>query len=174
MRGHCEDPTGAFLRSWTIGVLEKRQPSPLSLSSSGCRTGKEGKATQSAADRCRGQQELPEVNVHASAFEVTHEEARLSPSARETINEVDFCAKVATAARPIFHSLSGGCPFSEARVEGVGSTSGRTKRKDLRFYDNNHKLLLTGEVKLPGGISAFDTELIQDTSSVRRVELRNS
>src|SRR5438477_232342 len=81
---------------------------------------------------------------------------------RETINEVDFCAKIAAAAEPIFALLRERCPFAEARVEGMGSTTGRAKRKDLRFYDINHKLLLTGEVKLPGGVSAFDSELIQD------------
>jgi type I restriction-modification system DNA methylase subunit len=82
--------------------------------------------------------------------------------ARETINEVDFCAKIAAAAGPIFERLDGRCPFIEARIEGMGSTSGKNKRKDLRFYGANNKLLLTGEVKLPGGKSAFDSELIED------------
>jgi type I restriction-modification system DNA methylase subunit len=86
----------------------------------------------------------------------------MSPTARETINEVDFCAKVAAAAEPIFAALRERCPFVEARVEGMGSTTGRMKRKDLRFYGVNRKLLLTGEVKLPGGVSAFDSELVQD------------
>jgi len=36
------------------------------------------------------------------------------------------------------------------------------KRKDLRFYNTERKLVLTGEVKLPGGISAFDIDLVQD------------
>lgn len=80
----------------------------------------------------------------------------------ETINEVDFCAKIAAAAEPIFHVLGDRCPFNEARVEGIGSTSGKYKRKDLRFYDLNHIIKLTGEVKLPGNVSAFDTDLIQD------------
>lgn len=86
----------------------------------------------------------------------------MSPVASETINEVDFCAKVAAAVTPIFAQLHDRCPFTEARIEGVGSTTGKTKRKDLRFYDTNRKLLLTGEVKLPGSISAFDSGLIQD------------
>ena len=44
----------------------------------------------------------------------------------------------------------------------MGSTAGKSKRKDLRFYGESHKILLTGEVKLPGGVSAFDSKLIED------------
>jgi len=86
----------------------------------------------------------------------------MPPVATETINEVDFCGKMAAAANPIFASMGDRCPFVEARIEGMGSTTGRTKRKDLRFYGKNGKLLLTGEVKLPGGVSAFDSKLIED------------
>ena len=86
----------------------------------------------------------------------------MTPVAAETINEVDFCGKIAAAAGPIFARLQDRCPFVEARIEGMGSTTGRTKRKDLRFYGKDNKLLLTGEVKLPGGISAFDSKLIAD------------
>lgn len=82
-------------------------------------------------------------------------------TASETINEADFCAKVCVDVQPIFAQLAR-CPFVEARVEGMGSTSGKTKRKDLRFYDSRNKVLLTGEVKLPGGVSAFDSDLVQD------------
>lgn len=86
----------------------------------------------------------------------------MTATIRETINEVDFCAKIAAAAGTIFPTLGDRCPFHEARVEGMGSTAGRAKRKDLRFYDVNHSIKLTGEVKLPGGVSAFDTALVQD------------
>jgi type I restriction-modification system DNA methylase subunit len=86
----------------------------------------------------------------------------MSAVASETINEVDFCGKIATAAKPIFAALQSRCPFLEARIEGMGSTSGKTRRKDLRFYDLQNKILLTGEVKLPGGVSAFDSGLIED------------
>jgi hypothetical protein len=86
----------------------------------------------------------------------------MTPIADETINEVDFCAKIATAAQPIFAQLGNLCPFFEARVEGLGSTAGKMKRKDLRFYNAEKKLVLTGEVKLPGGVSAFDTNLIHE------------
>ena len=80
----------------------------------------------------------------------------------ETINELDFCAKVTAAAGPVFDRLEDRCPFSEARIEGMGSTTGRSKRKDLRLYGKDGKILLTGEVKLPGGPSAFDSKLIAD------------
>jgi type I restriction-modification system DNA methylase subunit len=86
----------------------------------------------------------------------------MTPIADEAINEVDFCAKIASASAPIFEQLGERCPFAEVRVEGLGSTAGKMKRKDLRFYDSEKKLVLTGEVKLPGGISAFNTDLIQD------------
>jgi type I restriction-modification system DNA methylase subunit len=86
----------------------------------------------------------------------------MPPVASETINEVDFCGKIAAASGPIFIRLEDRCPFVEARIEGMGSTSGKTKRKDLRFYGANNEILLTGEVKLPGGTSAFDSKLIQD------------
>jgi len=86
----------------------------------------------------------------------------MSTIANETINEVDFCAKIAAAAGPLFVRLRDRTPFVEARIEGMGSTSGKSKRKDLRFYGANNKILLTGEVKLPGGTSAFDSGLIED------------
>lgn len=86
----------------------------------------------------------------------------MAPVANETIVELDFCAKIAAECGPIIEHLGERCPFAEARIEGLGSTSGKTKRKDLRFYDKAGKLLLTGEVKMPGGPPAFDTELIED------------
>ncbi len=86
----------------------------------------------------------------------------MSPVATETINEVDFCGKIAAAVKPIFAHLSDRCPFIEARIEGMGSTTGKAKRKDLRFYGEDNKLLLTGEVKLPGSTSAFNNDLVQD------------
>ena len=72
----------------------------------------------------------------------------MSTIANETINEVDFCAKIAAAAGPLFSRLRDRTPFVEARIEGMGSTSGKSKRKDLRFYGVNNKILLTG-VTLP-------------------------
>ena len=80
----------------------------------------------------------------------------------DTINEVDFCAKVASSANAIFTLFREDCPFLEARVEGMGSSKSTRARKDLRFYGLNNRLLLTGEVKLPGNINAFNSELVKD------------
>ena len=80
----------------------------------------------------------------------------------ETINEVDFCAKMAAASNAIFATLGDQCPFAEVRVEGMGSSRSSRARKDLRFYDLNNRLLLTGEVKLPGNINAFNSSLVKD------------
>ena len=41
-------------------------------------------------------------------------------------------------------------PFSEARVEGFGTGVSKRKRKDLRFVNGEGRLVLCGEVKLPG------------------------
>ncbi len=56
-------------------------------------------------------------------------------------------------------------PFNEARVEGFGTGTSRRKRKDLRFYDRFGKLVLCGEVKLPGtreGHASIDQKLVKD------------
>ncbi|MBL8824675.1 MAG: SAM-dependent DNA methyltransferase [Planctomycetia bacterium] len=79
-----------------------------------------------------------------------------------TINEVDFCGKMATAATTFFANNPGRCPFIEARIEGLGSSRSKNARKDLRFYGPNQKILLTGEVKLPGNTSAFDSKVVKD------------
>lgn len=86
----------------------------------------------------------------------------MSVPASETIHEVDFCATIAAAAKVIFGTMRDSCPFIDARVEGMGSSKSRRARKDLRFYGLNDRLLLTGEVKLPGATSAFDTKLVKD------------
>jgi hypothetical protein len=48
-----------------------------------------------------------------------------SPNA-ETINEVDFCGKMATAATAFFASLEDQSTFVEVRIEGHGSNEGNT------------------------------------------------
>ena len=80
----------------------------------------------------------------------------------ETINEVDFCAKIASAANAFFATIRDQCPFVEVRIEGKGSSRSKNARKDMRFYGANNKVLLTGEVKLPGNINAFDSKLVKD------------
>jgi len=79
--------------------------------------------------------------------------------ADETIHEVDFCGVIATAANHYFESHRDSMPFLDARLEGKGRAR---KRKDLRFYDKHGKMLLTGEVKLPGGPGAFDDKVVKD------------
>jgi methylase of polypeptide subunit release factors len=59
-------------------------------------------------------------------------------------------------------------PFNEARVEGLGTGAGRRKRKDLRFFDHNGRVILCGEVKLPGtpeGQSAMHHEVMADAAA---------
>lgn len=83
------------------------------------------------------------------------------------MHEQDFCAEVAKWADEIFRA-SPASPFSNARIEGLGSGSQRRKRKDLRVYDKNGKVALTGEVKFPGtveGRSPFDAALVQDAQA---------
>ncbi len=80
----------------------------------------------------------------------------------DTINEVDFCGKMATAATAFFVTIQDRCPFVEVRIEGKGSTKSENARKDLRFYGPNNRILLTGEVKLPGNTSAFDSKVVKD------------
>jgi len=83
------------------------------------------------------------------------------------IHEQDFCAQIAKWAVEIFKSEPTS-PFADVRVEGFGSGKQQRKRKDLRFYDKQGKLSLTGEVKLPGtgeGGSPYANDLIQDAQS---------
>ncbi len=90
------------------------------------------------------------------------------PSRRPTINEVDFCALVASTINGLVGQNPAIFPFHEARVEGYGTGANRRKRKDLRFFDHNGKLVLCGEVKLPGtpeGRSAMGQELMADAAA---------
>jgi hypothetical protein len=59
-------------------------------------------------------------------------------------------------------------PFHEARVEGFGTGTDRHKRKDLRFFDHNGRVILCGEVKLPGtpeGQSAANQTVMADAAA---------
>ena len=44
----------------------------------------------------------------------------MNHSTPETINEVDFCGKMATAATAFFFTIRDVCPFVEVRIEGKG------------------------------------------------------
>jgi len=84
------------------------------------------------------------------------------------INEVDFCAQVASAVNQLVGQNPAIYPFREARVEGYGTGAGKRKRKDLRFFDGNGKLVLCGEVKLPGtpeGQSALNYSVMADAAA---------
>lgn len=87
--------------------------------------------------------------------------------AEPSINEVDFCGQIATVATHLLSQKPNPfSPFKEVRIEGYGKAN--RKRKDLRFYDGDNKLILCGEVKLPGtpeGRSAFDDSLMQDAAA---------
>lgn len=91
----------------------------------------------------------------------------MAPS-KTTIHEVDFCGQMASAVNLLVSQDPEAFPFREARVEGLGTGPAGRKRKDLRFYDHRQKLVLTGEVKLPGapeGRSAMHHALVADAES---------
>ena len=86
------------------------------------------------------------------------------PVASTRIHEADFCAQVASYSNAIF-SVHPDYPFKSARIEGFGRGAEKAKRKDLRFYDESNRLILCGEVKLPGtleGQSPYAEELVRD------------
>lgn len=88
----------------------------------------------------------------------------MSPIAPIRIHEADFCAEIASYSNAIF-STHPEFPFKSARIEGFGRGAEKAKRKDLRVYDNSDRLILCGEVKLPGtleGRSPYDEELVRD------------
>ncbi len=69
---------------------------------------------------------------------------------RPTMHEVDFCGQIASTVNTLVSINPRSFPFKEARLEGFGTGRGQRKRKDLRFFDQDGKLILCGEVKLPG------------------------
>ena len=82
-------------------------------------------------------------------------------------HEVNFCADVSKWADNWFQNHTD-LPFGSSEIEEFAT--GSNKRSDLRFYQRKEKsrgkLLLMGEVKLPGtplGRSAFDPALLQDS-----------
>ncbi len=77
----------------------------------------------------------------------------MTSPALETIDEVDFCATMASAMNAIF-AANPHYDFVEARIEGMGSTKSKLARKDLRLFGPDNRIVLTGEVKLPGSVGA--------------------
>jgi len=95
-------------------------------------------------------------------------------SDKPTINEVDFCGQIASAVNLLVgQNPAAFSPVHEARIEGYGTGAGRRNRKDLRFRGLNGKLVLCGEVKLPGtpeGQSPYSREFIDDAERKARNE----
>src|SRR2546425_571470 len=79
-------------------------------------------------------------------------------------HEVTFCSRVAKWADAIFASHPA---WSFKRTEIEESKGINRKRSDLRVYGSNNKLILAGEVKLPGtadGRNAYNFALVDDSS----------
>ncbi len=79
--------------------------------------------------------------------------------------EVTFCSRVAGWANTLF-ARHPEWPFRRAEIE--ESKAINRKRSDLRFYGDAKKLILAGEVKMPGtreGRSPHNPDLVQDSST---------
>ncbi len=77
-------------------------------------------------------------------------------------NEVAFCSEVSKFSDRFFDG-DRTLPFDHSKIEEYGT--GSNKRHDLQFISRQDKLILTGEVKLPGtiqGQSAFNQILMKD------------
>ena len=88
----------------------------------------------------------------------------MAPTASTRIHEIDFCAEVASYSNAIFSSHPE-YPFKSARIEGFGRGADKANRKDIRIYDGTGRLILCGEVKLPGtteGRSPYSEEFVRD------------
>jgi hypothetical protein len=88
------------------------------------------------------------------------------------IHEVDFCARVAGWATGFLANTRS--PFASVQIEGFRTGGMRRKRKDLRFFDHDNRLVLTGEVRMPGaqeddpyGAMADDASGKADNAGVR-------
>jgi hypothetical protein len=78
-------------------------------------------------------------------------------------HEVTFCSRVSKWADSIFENNPA---FSFKRTEIEESKGIKRKRSDLRVYGANNKLILAGEVKLPGtadGRNAYNFALVDDS-----------
>jgi hypothetical protein len=78
-------------------------------------------------------------------------------------HEVTFCSRVSKWADSIFENNPA---LSFKRTEIEESKGIRRKRSDLRVYGKTNKLILAGEVKLPGtaeGRNAYNSALVEDS-----------
>ncbi len=88
----------------------------------------------------------------------------MPPIASTRIHETDFSAQIASDSNAIFTDHAE-YPFKSARIEGFGGGISKSKRKDLRIYNHSDRLILCGEVKLPGtleGRTPYADELVRD------------
>ena len=79
-------------------------------------------------------------------------------------HEVTFCSRVAGWANELFHQHPE-WPFRRAEIE--ESRAIHRKRADLRFYGDAARLILGGEVKMPGtrdGFSPYNHQLMDDAA----------
>ena len=78
--------------------------------------------------------------------------------------EVTFCSRVAGWANALFAEHPE-WPFRHAEIE--QSRAIQRKRSDLRFYGDAAKLILAGEVKMPGtrdGFTPYNAALVDDAA----------
>lgn len=79
------------------------------------------------------------------------------------VHEVTFCSRVSKWADALFQSHPD-MPFRRTEIEESKGT--KRKRSDLRVYVADDKLVLAGEVKLPGtpeGRNAYNSALVEDS-----------
>ena len=98
-------------------------------------------------------------------FVKTPSTAKLPPMPDKDIriHEVTFCARVSKWADTLFASDTS-LPFKRTDIE--QSKGIKKKRSDLRVYDGAGKLILAGEVKLPGtveGMNPYNAALVEDS-----------
>ena len=77
--------------------------------------------------------------------------------------EVTFCSRVSKWADALFAQNPA---WNMVRSEIEESKGTNRKRSDLRFYDQKDRLVLAGEVKLPGtpeGMNAYNSDLVDDS-----------
>src|SRR5271169_4898152 len=80
-------------------------------------------------------------------------------------HEVTFCSRVAGWANELFNQHPE-WPFRRAEIEESKAT--KRKRSDLRIHGGAGKLILAGEVKMPGtlqGFTPYNAELVADSAT---------
>jgi|GEM_PF-206230 len=105
---------------------------------------------------------------NADIFVVTHSFCLFNPLMAVSdlrLHEVTFCSRVAGWANALF-AQHPEWPFRRAEIE--ESKAIKRKRSDLRFYGDADRLILAGEVKMPGtrpGFTPYNAELVDDSAT---------